>query len=357
VTQFETDDIRSAVQAGIVTESQAASLIAHAQSRHGYREGMTQDDEPFEFFKGFAEIFVTVGVGLLLWGLFGLFWAFGSLSLACVVLAVASVAAARYYTLKRRMTLPSIMLAATAIGAVTYFALHVMNDGIWGGNGPLVPAFLVGSIASILYFVAFRLPFAMFLFGLNALFLSYAIAADATDVVWFSRGFTDRLFDLRNGSTLAFASLIYGVLIMALGLWFDMKDPHRISQYSVTGFWLHVLAAPALVNTAAMTLFNIGGTLGYVLTTVLLVCITVFAIVIDRRSFLTAGLFYFIAVLAWATQSSFGEFKGAVFVVFLIGLFFTAIGTWWVQIRARVMNALPNFAGKANLPPYQRSEV
>jgi hypothetical protein len=58
---IDTDDIRSAVQAGIMTEAQAAAMIAHVQSRHGYRTQMTADDEPFEFFKGFAEIFVTVG--------------------------------------------------------------------------------------------------------------------------------------------------------------------------------------------------------------------------------------------------------------------------------------------------------
>ena len=60
------DDIKSAVSAGIVTEAQAASLLAHVQSRQGQRDHMVADDEPFEFFRGFAEIFVTVGLSLLL---------------------------------------------------------------------------------------------------------------------------------------------------------------------------------------------------------------------------------------------------------------------------------------------------
>jgi hypothetical protein len=48
--KLSTDDMRSAVQAGIVTEAQAATLIAHAQARMGYRNAMLADEEPFEFF-------------------------------------------------------------------------------------------------------------------------------------------------------------------------------------------------------------------------------------------------------------------------------------------------------------------
>jgi apolipoprotein N-acyltransferase len=106
-----------------------------------------------------------------------------------------------------------------------------------------------------------------------------------------------------------------------------------------------------------MTLFNMGGTQGYLATGGLLCVVTLFAIVIDRRSFLTAGLAYFIAVMAWVTTESLGDAKGSFVVIFIIGAFFTAIGTWWVQIRARIMTALPDFPGKAKLPPYQRSEV
>jgi hypothetical protein len=354
---IDTDDIRSAVQAGIMTEAQAAAMIAHVQSRHGYRTQMTADDEPFEFFKGFAEIFVTVGLGLLFWGMFGVLWLLGSSTVAGVGVAIAAVFAARYYTLKRRMTLPSIALAIAFVSAVSWVTFKVMDHGFLINSKQFVITFGIGAVASVVYFIVFRLPFAMFLFGLSVLLLFYAIASDPSDMMRASGGLTRALFDLRNGSALAIASLLYGAAMMALGLWFDMKDPHRISRYSVTGFWLHVLAAPALVNTGAMTLYNMGGTQGYVLTAALLGVVTLVAIVIDRRSFLTAGLFYFIAVLAWATTSSLGDFKGAISVVFVVGLFFTAIGTWWTQIRTTVMTALPNFPGKSKLPPYQRSEV
>ena len=45
-----------------------------------------------------------------------------------------------------------------------------------------------------------------------------------------------------------------------------MHDPHRLRRWSASGFWLHMLAAPALVNTIVLTLYNYGGTVGYLLT-------------------------------------------------------------------------------------------
>jgi hypothetical protein len=164
--------------------------------------------------------------------------------------------------------------------------------------------------------------------------------------------FPAALFDLGQGANVALASLGFGFAMMTAGLWFDMKDPHRISRHTVTGFWLHILAAPALVNTCAMSLYNLGDTRGYVLTALLMCFVTLFAIVIDRRSFLTAGLFYFAAVIIWAATASFGDQIGGFMVVAIIGGFFTTIGTWWVQIRAAVMRTLPDFPGKSRLPPY-----
>ena len=63
---FSKSDIRAAVAAGLITEAQAAGLLALAQERVGMRQNMAAEDEPFEFFKGFSEIFVTVGLALCL---------------------------------------------------------------------------------------------------------------------------------------------------------------------------------------------------------------------------------------------------------------------------------------------------
>ena len=109
-------------------------------------------------------------------------------------------------------------------------------------------------------------------------------------------------FNLGIAAPVAYASLGFCFAMMALGLWFDLQDKHRFGRFSASGFWLHILAATALVNTAAFSVYILGGTLGYLSMAGLFLLITVLALIIDRRSFLTVGLYYFIAVIVWITN-------------------------------------------------------
>ena len=99
-----------------------------------------------------------------------------------------------------------------------------------------------------------------------------------------------------------------------------------------------------------VTLFNIGGTTGHVLTALMLVLTTFLSLVIDRRSFLTAGLIYIGAVLSIFTDV-FGD-SGLYVNALIIGLLVTGLGTWWRGMRGIVMQSLPDFPGKGRLAPY-----
>jgi hypothetical protein len=98
---------------------------------------------------------------------------------------------------------------------------------------------------------------------------------------------------------------------------------------------------------------NSGGGIG--LLALALLVITVLALVIDRRSFLTAGIAYIALVISWIAGDD-GDFGRWVFILLVLGALITAIGTWWVQLRAFVMKVLPDFPGKSRLPPYARPE-
>ena len=67
-TGLNRDDLRAAVGAGMITEAQAASLTALAQDRAGTRSTLGPQEEPFELFKGFNEIFIVVGLSILYLG-------------------------------------------------------------------------------------------------------------------------------------------------------------------------------------------------------------------------------------------------------------------------------------------------
>jgi hypothetical protein len=62
------EDLRAAVAAGIIDERKLARLKALADDRGGRRAALPAEDEPFEFFRGFSEIFISIGLIILLSG-------------------------------------------------------------------------------------------------------------------------------------------------------------------------------------------------------------------------------------------------------------------------------------------------
>ncbi|UXX81868.1 hypothetical protein [Roseovarius pelagicus] len=350
------DDLRAAAAAGIITEAQAARLTHLAHERAGRVARALPDDEPFELFRGFAEIFVSLGLILLLSGAMALVVVVGSALVIAVVFGGLCWLFSLYFTKKRRMALPSIVLTigyACAAGTVLGWLLD--KTGILSGDTSVVVIFgLLGIAAMALHYRVFKVPFSMFIAGLFGLMVVFGTTGVLADI---DQPFKDwnNLFDLRRGGGLAIGTLIFGLLSLAVGLWFDMRDPHRIGRMARSAFWLHLLAAPALVNTVALTAYNTGGTQGMVLTLIALVLITMLALIIDRRSFLTAGLGYLAFVVAWAMQLGEAELSWPLLLL-VLGVIVTTLGTFWTQLRVVLMQALPNFPGKHRLPPYAIDE-
>jgi len=350
------EDLRAAVAAGILTEAQAASTLALANDRAGKRAALPQEDEPFEFFRGFSEIFISIGLVILLVGATALLTVIGGLTLLTLVpLATAAIAWwwAGYFTLKRRMTLPSMVLATAFGTGIAIFAFTLLAQTDIGERMTAILGFALSALGMVAWYRRFRLPFSAFLTGAYALAAVYAVTASAQNLVGVFAGSTDfrSFFDFGENPAFATATLLFGLAAFLTGMWFDTRDPHRLGRHAATAFWCHLLAAPALVNTVAITLLNGGGT-GFL--AIALVLITLLALVIDRRSFLTAAIVYIAIVIGWFTGDNGGT--SWIFVLLVLGGFITAIGTWWVQLRAKVMAALPNFPGKSRLPPYGSTE-
>jgi hypothetical protein len=125
-----------------------------------------------------------------------------------------------------------------------------------------------------------------------------------------------------------------------------MSDPHRVTRRAATGFWLHVVAAPAIVNTVALTLFTDGSPAAQAWLVAFLALMAVFAVVIDRRSFLVAGVGYVVAL-------SIGVLEDAAMLAILgLGLGLVLLGAQWERMRGALMRRLPRFPGKDRLPPW-----
>ena len=355
------EDLRAAVAAGILTEAQAASVTSLANDRAGKRAAMPSEDEPFEFFRGFSEIFVSIGLVILLAGIalmLGWFGGFAILSLLPLISAGICWWWAGYFTLKRRMNLPSMVLATAFGGGIYLSAVTILGQANVPLRTTVVGAFVLAAVGMAVWYRRFRLPFSAFVLGLFALGAIYTMTASLDALGGFvsgSRNGLDGLFDLRESPQFAFATLGFGIACFLVGMWFDTRDPHRLGRHAATAFWLHLLAAPALVNTVALTLYNTGGTAGIGLLIVALGIITVLALVIDRRSFLTAAIVYIALVISWIVGDG-DNFGSWTFILIALGGLITAIGTWWVPLRAVVMRMLPDFPGKSRLPPYGSTE-
>jgi hypothetical protein len=351
-------DIRAAVKAGILTEAQAAELRVLADERSGRRALRTAEDEPFEFFKGFAEIFVAIGLAILLGGIALLLGVIGGVAILIAIPAIIAVIAwwmAGYFTLRWRMNLPSMVLVSAYSGGIYVSALTVLGQSNLGLKSIAFFSAAIAAGAAALWFRRFRLPFAMFILGSFALMATYALftgynpGGTIDDIEGWAQSFVPR-------PHLTLASLVFGVAAFAGAMSFDLRDPHRVGRQSATAFWLHLLAAGALVNAVAGNIWNKGGGANILPTIAVLSVFALIALVIDRRSFLTAGILYIGAVIYWTIA---GDGRATLrewaMILILLGLFFTVLGTWWIPLRRSVMRALPTFPGKDRLPPYSET--
>lgn len=344
-------DLRAAVGSGLISEQQAVKLTALAHSRAGARSDLSAGDEPFELFKGFNEIFIVVGLVILAFGYAG---AVGviiatSFDMPQVQLAYASAIAAaavwglsEYFIRRRRMVAPAIALtimfsicAITGFNALMAQPLMIAQEDLTSLPKPL----LFSLVALAVYWLRFRVPFAMALLALGsyglALILSSSTASGPLEL--------RNLFLLSAGGPYAWVTLAMGMAIFALAMVFDGSDPHRVTRRAAQGFWLHIVAAPALVNTLALTLLEqeadaalLAVMLGFAMV----------AIIIDRRSFLIAAIGYIVALAFTVFDSS-----GSAWTTLVLGVILVTLGAFWAPIRAWLLSKIFFWLPLHRLPP------
>lgn len=348
---IDTNDIRASVAAGILSERQAAALTALAHSRNGAREGLAPGDEPFELFKGFNEIFIITGLVILAIGWVATVIAiFGGNIVnfrdAAIWYGLPGAAAlwllSEYFIWRRRMVGPAIFLSilfAINAGAtlISYLAEPFMLARQDYTSLPF-PLFLTTG-AVFLFWLRFRVPFAMAMIALSLFVVAMILAA-------IQRGTPESpadLFLLSAGGPFAWITLGLGIVIFAAAMVFDMSDPHRVTRRAANGFWLHVVAAPALVSTLALSLIDADQMTALV---GVLAIFAIIAIIIDRRSFLTAAIGYVVGLAG----TIFGG-GGTATTILILGIILLILGAFWEKIRARLLRMMPGFVPLHRLPP------
>jgi len=351
---IDKDDLRASVGAGILNERQAAALSSLADSRRGVRETLAPTDEPFELFRGFNEVFIMVGLAILAAGWFGVV-SLGLLAdpanLQFTVLLATGFSAAviwvlsEYFIRRRRMVGPAIMLSilfggSCAFGLTQYFAQPFMLAQEDFSSLQLPGILAVAAL--LLFWARFRVPFAMALIALSLFVVALLFAAVRSGT---PQSLSD-VFLLSGEGAFAWITLGLGLAIFAAAMAFDASDPHRVTLRSRQGFWLHVVAAPAIVNTVSVTFLSMETVGANGLMIAFLAVIAVVAIVIDRRSFLMTAIGYTVILSLTALEG-----EGIFSLVLALGVFMVLLGAFWERIRGAIMRYLPLGGARRFLPP------
>ncbi len=336
------DDLEAGVAAGIITRAQLEALWALADKRI---EAPVADEEKFRVLGGFNDILVAIGIGLLITGLIV---ASGAMNNAFVITLVSIASAwglAEFFTAKLRLALPSILLSLMFVGSVAFLAGTLLGGA--GDTSAMVTAGLGATGAALLHHWRFRVP------------IDIAIAAAGiVGVVGALVLASDTATNLFSG-----AALVCGLAVFGLGMFFDMRDPARLTRLADIGFWLHLLAAPLIVHSIVAGFVGagsggdgIGDNATAALVLVLFILFALVAIIVDRRALLVSGLGYAGYAMAQLFERVGGEgsVRAAVTLVAL-ALVVLAVSAGWRSLRALIVPLLPLGSLAQRLPPVRRA--
>jgi hypothetical protein len=339
------EDIDAAVQAGIISSSQRISLAAFAESRHA-AELSDADAESVHFIRGFHDIFMSIGIALLLSGIVLAGPLTGSPQ-ACTLLAfITAWGLAEFLTGRRRLILPSIVLAISVTVLALYLGLSVISVlGSWK-NLSFVPVMIpaAGFIAGLAFYARFRLPFAL------AVIVATLIGTFFVVLYVYLPNFTETHVPL--------LVLIAGLVTFAAAMWQDLRDRNRQTLTADNAFWLHLLAAPLMVH--ALVSLLIGGDLrsmtGLYASVVVLVIVGILAliaIIIDRRALLVSGLGYVgIAIAQLIRETEISSLGVTAITMVILGAAVVSLGSGWHAARAGLLRITPRRLAEF-LPPAQ----
>ena len=346
---YSEDDINSAIAAGALSAEAAASFRSHMTRMRALPRSSEED---VRLINSFNDIFVAIGVVILLLAVGAIGQSIGEgvagesdtlhdplqILFAGALVAGTAWPLSEFFTRKRRMALPSILLLLAFVGGV--FAT-VLGFGFALVGDPndrlaalvLMVAALASASASFLHWRRFMVPI--------------TVAAGAGSLAATAIGLIAAILgpDLINPDILLALVFVAGLAVFALAMRWDISDRDRITRRSDVAFWLHLLAAPmiahpvfALIGVTDGDEIGMAGAFGVI---AVYIVFGFMALAIDRRALLVSALAYVLVALTFL----FDEF-GAVELNFaltalVIGSALLSLSAFWLPIRKSVVSTFP----------------
>ena len=359
---YSQQELDEAVASGVITAAAAEALRAHVESQ---RSSVIADEEQFRLLTGFNDIFVSIAAVILL---FAVGWIGQSIGasigltidsdgpslLAPLAVAATSWGLALFFTAKRRMALPSILLllafiggtfATVGFGLVSAIGPDAFDNSPQLGGLVAAVAGIVAAAAAWLHWRTFRVPITI---------AAGTAAASAMVVGLLVAALGERLENSRD--LILALTLMLGVGVFLFAMWWDSSDRARLTRRSDVAFWLHLLAAPMIIHPVFTLLgLNDGNaTIGEGLVVILLyVVIGITALAIDRRALLVSALAYVLFALTQLFKQFGAVELNVALTALVIGSALLLLSAFWHQARRAIVIRLPE-ALREKLPMVDR---
>lgn len=357
---YTQEDINAAVASGALTQEAADALRMQIEEK---TESPIIDEENFRLITSFNDIFVSIGiiitliaVGAIAQQIVGfdqsdgptsMFNVFKSTLLLSSVLSAATAwGLAEFFTRKRRMALPSIILQWSFASNIFFGAGAIMAMIIGEPEGTTAIALAV-AICGLLTAGACYVHWLRFMVPIT-------VATGACAVTITLGAFIVMMAAPEEPMNLILGlAFVAGLAIFAFAMRWDMSDPKRQTRRSDIAFWLHLLASPLIAHPVFYAMgamdsdsMAIGSAVGIL---IMYIVFGVVALIVDRRALLVSALAYVLIALAWLLNQ-----VGAVGLAFaltalVIGSALLCLSAFWTPLRGRVLGLVPP-AMRENLP-------
>ncbi|MCW3836234.1 hypothetical protein ACFQ1E_09290 [Sphingomonas canadensis] len=369
---YSESDLAGAVEAGVLTPEAAEAFRNHIAAS---RSAPAVDEEHFRLLTGFNDIFVAIAAALILVAVGWIGFYIGATvtglehdegprsvgtAAACGSFAVAitSWLLAEYFTAKRRMALPSILLLLGFAGGI-----FTGLAAVFGANAPwlaeqlgiafndelglkrlagasVIAVGVLTAAATWIHWRRFMVPITVAV-GAVAL-VSVVIGA----IVAFVPG---------SDSALNWMLLAAGVLVFGFAMRWDMSDLERRSRRSDVAFWLHLAAAPLIAHPVFNLLGVFDGDISVMMALVVLALYIGFAAValaVDRRALLVSSLIYVLGAMYALFEKTGAVELAAALTALVIGSALLTLSAFWQPMRRGVVGVLGGLGD--HLPPTQQ---
>jgi len=273
-------------------------------------------EEPLKFIRSFGDVFITLGVVLLviainMTDLSGYYY---------LLPAAGFIVVSEWLVRVRKLALPGI--------AILLAILYFVNKAIaFDHENASTMGIAILSLTSLLYYLRYRMPFSLL-----------PLAAGIVAIIIIQIG----LDVLEN--PIIFVGL--GSVVFIIAMFFDSKDTTRVSHLSDSAFWLHLLAAPLIVHGAMVSMLVseqpwIQSMNKEMLMVIFFTGFFLLALLVDRRALLISTQLYAIYALTQLLQNQLSSGQNIVMYVMMgLGLFVIFFGTYWYLARRMIWGFL-----------------